>query len=252
MLGDQAYGDNTALRDRLHNAQLEYVLSVGAETKVFAPGTAFIVPERAGATGRPPKRPRPDREPEAIGKLIACLATEHWQTVTFRDRPDGKPMTSRFAFVRVRTAHRWHKGLPETPREEWLIAEWPEGRDEPTDYWISNLPADTPPERLARLARLALDDRAGLQAAQGRARPRPLRRALLGGLVSPHRAGQRRPRLSYPGAPMPESPAAGLTLPKAVLQLQPLFKCPTGRCQTCQQPIDLDDVPLTSPARHNE
>jgi Transposase DDE domain len=40
------------------------------------------------------------------------------------------------------------------PREEWLIAEWPEGRDEPTDYWISNLAADAEPETLARLARL--------------------------------------------------------------------------------------------------
>ena len=40
------------------------------------------------------------------------------------------------------------------PREEWLIAEWPEGKDQPTDYWLSNLPADTKPERLARLARL--------------------------------------------------------------------------------------------------
>ena len=28
------------------------------------------------------------------------------------------------------------------------------GHDEPTDYWISNLPADTEPERLARLARM--------------------------------------------------------------------------------------------------
>ena len=28
------------------------------------------------------------------------------------------------------------------------------GKPEPTDYWISNLPADTEPERLARLARL--------------------------------------------------------------------------------------------------
>jgi len=35
-----------------------------------------------------------------------------------------------------------------------LIAEWPEGAPEPTDYWLSNLPADTEPERLARLARM--------------------------------------------------------------------------------------------------
>ena len=40
------------------------------------------------------------------------------------------------------------------PREKWLIAEWPGGHDEPTDYWISNLPADTEPERFARLARM--------------------------------------------------------------------------------------------------
>ena len=40
------------------------------------------------------------------------------------------------------------------PREEWLIAEWPEDQEQPTDYWIANLPADTQPERLARLARM--------------------------------------------------------------------------------------------------
>jgi SRSO17 transposase len=153
VLGDQAYGDNTQLRERLHDAKREYVLSVGAETKVFAPGTTFTVPERDGATGRPPSRPKADREPEAIGALIARLADDV-QMVTFRDGPDGTPMTSRFVFVRVRTAHRWRKGLREAPREEWLIAEWPEGRDEPSGYWISNLPADTAPERLARLARL--------------------------------------------------------------------------------------------------
>ena len=32
--------------------------------------------------------------------------------------------------------------------------EWPEGHEQPSDYWISNLPADTEPEQLARLARL--------------------------------------------------------------------------------------------------
>jgi SRSO17 transposase len=153
VLGDQAYGDNTALRERLHDAQREYVLSVGAETKVFGPATTFTVPGRQGATGRPPTRPKADREPEAIGALIARLADDA-EIVTFRDGPDATPMVSRFVFVRVRAAHRWHKGLADVPREEWLIAEWPEGADRPTDYWISNLPADTAPERLARLARL--------------------------------------------------------------------------------------------------
>jgi len=65
--------------------------------------------------------------------------------------------------ARVHAAHAWRddprrsgwrEGAEVPPREEWLIAEWPDGQDEPTDYWISNLPADTAPERLARLARM--------------------------------------------------------------------------------------------------
>ena len=55
--------------------------------------------------------------------------------------------------MRVIAAHPVDRDR-QAPREEWLIVEWPEGHDEPTDYWISNLPAATEPERLARLARL--------------------------------------------------------------------------------------------------
>jgi SRSO17 transposase len=40
------------------------------------------------------------------------------------------------------------------PRWEWLIIEWPEHQDAPIDYWLANLPEDTDPEHLARLARL--------------------------------------------------------------------------------------------------
>ena len=112
------------------------------------------VPERKGASGRPRGRLRPDRKPEAIAELIAGLDRKDWQTVAFRDGPDGEPMTSRFAFVRVRAAHHWQWGFATEPREEWLICEWPEGEEEPTDYWLSNLPRDEEPERLARLARL--------------------------------------------------------------------------------------------------
>jgi hypothetical protein len=32
---------------------------------------------------------------------------------------------------------KWREGAEVPPREEWLIAEWPEGHDEPTDYWVA-------------------------------------------------------------------------------------------------------------------
>jgi SRSO17 transposase len=154
VLGDQAYGDNTVLRERLHQAGLEYVLSVGAETKVFTSETTFTVPDSTAGKGRPRSRPHPDRDPVAIAQLVADLPAEQFQTVTFRDGPDAEPVTSRFCFVRVRASNRAEKRTPWPPREEWLIAEWPEGHEKPSDYWISNLPEDSEPEKLARLARL--------------------------------------------------------------------------------------------------
>jgi SRSO17 transposase len=154
VLGDQVYGDNTAMRDRLHDGGSEYVLAVGRQTKVFAPETAFTVPDRTAATGRPNSRARPDRDPETITDLVARVASTQSRTVDFRDGPDGQPVSSWFVFARVTAAHDWQKGTAAARRQEWLIAEWPLGAPEPTDYWISNLPADTAPERLARLARL--------------------------------------------------------------------------------------------------
>jgi SRSO17 transposase len=163
VLGDHAYGENTWLRDRLDQAECEYVLSLGPTTKVFERGTVFAVPPKKPGAARGPVRLRPDRKPEPIGELIECLRADAVQSVTFRDGPDGEPVTSRFIFARVHAAHGWRddqrwtgwlSGAEVPPREEWLIAEWPEGHDKPTDYWISNLPADTPLEQLARLARM--------------------------------------------------------------------------------------------------
>jgi SRSO17 transposase len=161
VLGDHAYGGNTWLRDRLDEAGCEYVLSVGPDTKVFEQGTSFAVPPRKRKGVRGPTRLQPNRKTEPIGELIGRLGAASAQTVTFRDGPAGEPVTSRFIFARVHAAHqwradqvKWREGAEVPPREEWLIAEWPDGHDKPTDYWISNLPAGTPPERLARLARM--------------------------------------------------------------------------------------------------
>lgn len=155
VLGDSAYAENSGLRKRLHDAGTEYVLAVGPDTNVYAPETVFAVPKRKSKTGRPV----PDRDPEQAAGLIARIGEQSLQTVTFRDGPDGEPLTSRFVFVRIRAAHSAKQAHPAKnaqwpPREEWLFAEWPEGHDQPSEYWISNLPIDTEPERLARLARL--------------------------------------------------------------------------------------------------
>jgi SRSO17 transposase len=152
VLGDQAYGDDSKLRARLDDEQLEYVLSVSPTTTVFAAGTRFEIPPAKPGAGRPRSVPKADSEHTQVKTLAAALPAKAWQTVTYRDH-DGQPVSSRFALVRVIAArpvteHR------HAPREEWLIIEWPEGKSEPTDYWLANLPADTAPERLARLARL--------------------------------------------------------------------------------------------------
>ncbi|MGI8428479.1 MAG: IS701 family transposase [Solirubrobacteraceae bacterium] len=153
VLGDQAYGNDTKLRTRLHQDGIDYVLSVGAECDLYAPGTVFAVPSRKpGSRGPAPSALATEAEPQSINELVAGLDPDAWQTVVFRDI-DGGQLVSRFAFVRVIAANPVDR-LREPPREEWLIVEWPEGHKRPSDYWISNLPASTEPEQLARLARL--------------------------------------------------------------------------------------------------
>ncbi len=251
VLGDQAYGDNTALRERLHDSGLQYVLSVGADTKVFAPETTFTVPDPQGGAGRSEEpaaaRPRAGRDRAADRRARRRSSPRPSPSAT---GPTANPSPRGSAFVRVRAANHAKKRTPWPPREEWLIAEWPEDH-EPADRLLDLEPPRRHRARAARPARsAALEDRARLQTAQGRARPRPLRGTLLARLAPPHRPRHRRPRLPHPGAPKPKSPAAGLTLPQAVLLLQPVFKCWTGRCRTCHQPINLDDLPLHQPPQH--
>jgi SRSO17 transposase len=153
ILADQAYGDDTDFRTRLHELELDYLLSVGVQTSVYPPGTSFAVPERTGTTGRPRTVARADRNPESVRALAERLPARAWKTLPCRTTPAGADVNGRFAFVRVVAAHpvrRDHR----PPREEWLIIEWPTDQEAPTDYWLSNLPAKTPHERLARLARL--------------------------------------------------------------------------------------------------
>jgi SRSO17 transposase len=153
ILADCAYGDDTAFRTRLAELELEYVVSVQAQTAVYGPETSFAVPERKGRTGRPPTVARADRKPASVRSLAARLPAEAWRTIPCRTTPTGDQVESRFAFLRVVPAHALARDQ-RPPRWEWLVVEWPEGAPAPTEYWLSNLPADEGEERLARLARL--------------------------------------------------------------------------------------------------
>ncbi len=152
ILADQAYGDDTAFRRGLQAEGLEYVVAVSPQLGVFPAETVFALPEGKGR-GRPPSVPRPDRKPESVRALALGLPAAAWQRLACRRTPAGEEVSSRFACVRVAAAHAVVSDH-QPPRQEWLVLEWPEGEEAPCDYWLSNLPADTSPERLARLARL--------------------------------------------------------------------------------------------------
>ena len=153
ILADCAYGDDSGFRGRLHALELDYVVAVSAKGSLYGPETIFAVPERNGATGRPPTAARPDRKPESVQTLAARLPAKAWQTLPCRTTPAGEDVQGRFAFVRVVATHPV-RNEHQPPRWEWLIVEWPDQAEAPSDYWLSNLSEDTDLERLARLARL--------------------------------------------------------------------------------------------------
>ena len=74
-------------------------------------------------------------------------------TKATRGNPDAA-MTSCFAAIRVRPAsRRIPRAADGSLPECWLLAEWPPQCDEPSDYWLSDLPLATPIAELVRLAK---------------------------------------------------------------------------------------------------
>lgn len=148
---DGGYGDITALRVGLEQRALEYVVQVKGATSAHAADAAPITPAYQGR-GRPPKA----RYPEAPGNLralVLAVGPDAARTVSWREGDRG-PLTSRFVCLRVRPANDAQRQDDGVLPERWLLAEWPAGKDEPVKYWLSNLPADTPLQRLVQLAKL--------------------------------------------------------------------------------------------------
>jgi SRSO17 transposase len=154
VLMDAGYGTDTDLRTSLTALGLSYVAGIQPQTSVWAPGTGPRPPKNWSGHGRPPKLLRRDGKhpPISVKKFALGLPTRAWRKITWREGT-AEQLSSRFARVRVRAAHRdyW---LPESRPEEWLLIEWPEGEEAPTKYWFSTLPADIAFNQLVDLTKL--------------------------------------------------------------------------------------------------
>jgi SRSO17 transposase len=157
-VADAGYGDNTTFRLELTDRGFAHVVAVKGGTSAYAHDA---VPEAMayGGRGRPPVS-RYRTAPVSLRQLAITSAAQARQ-VTWRQgtkATNGNPtaaMTSHFLTIRVRPANRdipraADGSLPDC----WLLAEWPPHADEPTDYWLSTLPEDTPVEELVRLAKI--------------------------------------------------------------------------------------------------
>ncbi|MFG2584794.1 IS701 family transposase [Streptomyces malaysiensis] len=164
VVADAAYGTNAHLRAALADRGLSYVLAIGANVTAHPFDAEPVAPDRNGAIGCRPQPRYRDPAP-SVAALATGLGQETFTALTWRQGSRGE-LRSRFAAVRVRPAGKaverpiraaasaeqgWWDGILPDCR---LLIEWPAGAEAPTDYWLSNLPADTPIIDLVRLAKV--------------------------------------------------------------------------------------------------
>jgi SRSO17 transposase len=151
---DAGYGVDTAFRQKLTAFGFSYVVGITGAISVWPEGQAPLPPKPWSGRGLKPKRLRRDAEhqPLSAQALAMRLPRRRFHTVTWREGTN-EALSSRFAALRVRCAHRDHLRVEPHP-EQWLLIEWPTGEAVPTKYFLSTLPAATALKELVRVAKL--------------------------------------------------------------------------------------------------
>src|SRR5712691_9143994 len=153
VLADAAYGTDTKFREELSDLELLYVVGIMSSVTVWKPGQGPLPAATWKGQGRPTKYIRRNRRhaPVTVKDLALALPPQAWKKVCWRAGTRHR-LQSRFAAVRVRPAHRDFERSEPYP-EQWLLIEWPSGEAKPTKYWFSTLPAETPLQGLASMAK---------------------------------------------------------------------------------------------------
>jgi SRSO17 transposase len=154
VVADAGYGNNGDFRAGISARGSHYVVGVDGDLTAHA---ADAMPQLRPYSGRG-RRPRPRYRTRPIGLRGHALAAGRHaaRSLSWREGSRGA-LASSFLALRVRPAGRnptarlaADGSLPPA----WLLAEWPPDEPEPTDYWLSDLPADTPLPELVRLAKI--------------------------------------------------------------------------------------------------
>jgi SRSO17 transposase len=153
-LVDAGYGTDTDFRDGITEIGLPYVVGIQSSISLWPPGEEPLPPKAWSGRGRPTSSIRRDAKhrPISAKQMALGLPKRAWRRVTWPEGTNAK-LTSRFAAVRVRPAHRdYHRSTPRP--EEWCLIEWPTGQPEPTKYFLSTLPANISRRELVNTAKL--------------------------------------------------------------------------------------------------
>ena len=153
VVGDAGYGQ-AEFRTALSERDLTYMLATTPAATAYRADTALVP-----GTGR--RKPHYEGKASTLKDLALHAGRNRLRHITWRQGTKRTPtnpdadMSGHFTALRVRPA------ATAIPRDEngvlpevWLMIEWPPDKDEPTDYWLSNLPADTPLKTLVRLAKI--------------------------------------------------------------------------------------------------
>jgi SRSO17 transposase len=156
---DAGYGDTTEFRLGLEQRGYQYAVAVKQTTSAYAEDAR---PTTVATSGRGrPSKPRYRDDPSSLRELALATGKDACVEVTWRrgtrkskDNPTAA-MTSSFMAIKVRPAnHEIPRHTDGTLPTRWLLVEWPDDADEPTDYWLSNMDDDTPLEQPVRLAKI--------------------------------------------------------------------------------------------------
>ena len=181
IVADAGYGEITEFRQALEQRQLPYVVQVKSATSVLGVDAEPVLAAWKGR-GRPPVA-RYDQRRSSLRELALAAGEGALSEIVWREGSRGE-LRSRFLALRVRPANVKLRRVAANNATElpvaWMLAEWPPGAQEPTKYWLADLPADTPLPQLVALAKIRwriehdyreLKDALGLDHFEGRSYP---------------------------------------------------------------------------------